>query len=68
MLNNYFCARNTKSDQRITLRRQERKKIIKYITSLHSKGCNRNRHLSYYITDSPYLRFTNPAIKFHTFP
>jgi len=42
MLNNYFCARNTKSDQRITLRRQERKKIIKYITSLYSKGCNRN--------------------------
>ena len=42
MLKNYFCARNTKSDQQITLRRQERKKIIKYITSLYSKGCNRN--------------------------
>jgi hypothetical protein len=27
MLNNYFCARNTKSDQRITLRRQERKRL-----------------------------------------
>ncbi|MDP5083595.1 MAG: hypothetical protein NWP61_05105, partial [Rickettsiaceae bacterium] len=42
MLNNYYSARNTKSDQRITLRRQERKKIIKYITSLYSKGCDRN--------------------------
>ena len=42
MLNNYYSARNTKSDQRIILRRQERKKIIKYITSLHTKGCSRN--------------------------
>jgi hypothetical protein len=42
MLNNYYSARNTKSDQRITLRRQERKKIIKHITSSHAKGCNRN--------------------------
>ena len=42
MLNNYFCARNTKSDQRIILRRQERNKIIKHITSSHAKGCNRN--------------------------
>jgi hypothetical protein len=42
MLNNYFCARNTKSDQRIILRRQERKKIIKHITSSHAKGCSRN--------------------------
>ena len=42
MLNNYFCARNTKSDQRIILRRQERNKIIKHITSSYAKGCSRN--------------------------
>jgi hypothetical protein len=42
MLNNYYSARNTKSDQRIILRRQERKNIIKHITSSHAKGCSRN--------------------------
>ena len=42
MLNNYFCARNTKSDQRIILRRQERKNLIKHITSSYAKGCSRN--------------------------
>lgn len=42
MLKNYYCARNTEHDQRIPLRRQERKKIIQFLTSLYTKDNSRN--------------------------
>ncbi len=42
MLKNYYCPRNTKKDKRLILRRQERKIIIKYLTSLYTKDSSRN--------------------------
>ena len=42
MLKSYYCARDTPDDQRIILRRQERKSIIKYLTSLYTKNSSRN--------------------------
>jgi len=42
MLRNYYCPRNTENDQRLPLRRQERKKIIKCLTSLYTKDSSRN--------------------------
>ena len=42
MLKNYYCPRNTKNDERLILRRQERKIIIKYLVSLYTKDSSRN--------------------------
>lgn len=42
MLENYSCPRNTPTDERIILRRKERRKIQKYLTSLYTKNSSRN--------------------------
>ena len=42
MLGNYFCSRDTPDDQRIILRRKERRQIIKYLTSLYTRNSRRN--------------------------
>ena len=41
-LKNYSCPRDTPDDQKIILRRKERKQIIKYLTSLYTKNSRRN--------------------------
>ncbi len=33
VLKSYFCPRNTNGDQKISLRKKERRKIIKYLTT-----------------------------------
>ena len=42
MLKNYYCSRNTKQEERIILRRQERKKIIKHLISVYTKDSKVN--------------------------
>jgi hypothetical protein len=41
-LKNYSCPRDTPDDQKIIFRREERRKIIKYLTSLYTKNSKRN--------------------------
>ncbi len=42
ILKSYFCPRNINGDQKISLRRKERRKIIKYLTTLCTKNSKRN--------------------------
>ncbi len=48
MLKSYFCPRNTNGDQKISLCRKERRKIIKYLTTLYTKNSKRNIYLKEY--------------------
>ena len=41
-LKNYSCSRDTPDDQKIILRRKERRQIVKYLTSLYTKNSRRN--------------------------
>ena len=41
-LKNYYCPRDTADDQKIILRKKERRQIIKYLTSLYTKNSRRN--------------------------
>lgn len=43
-LTNYFCARGVPDNQKIILRRNERKIIIKFLTSLYTKESKRNTY------------------------
>ena len=42
VLKNYYCRRDTANNNRIILRRKERKKITKYLTSLYTRNSKRN--------------------------
>ncbi len=42
MLKIHFCPRNANGDQKISLRRKEHGKIIKYLTTLYTKNSKRN--------------------------
>ena len=42
VLKNYSCSRDTPDDQKIILRRKERRQILKYLTSLYTKNSRRN--------------------------
>ncbi len=42
MLKSYFCPRNANGDQKFSLRRKERNKIIKYLTTLYTKNSKKN--------------------------
>ncbi len=42
VLKSYFYSRNANGDQKISLRRKGRKKIIKYLTTLYIKNSKRN--------------------------
>ncbi len=54
VLKSYFCPRNTNGDQKISLRRKERRKIIKYLTTLYTKNSKRN---IYALDTTNYYRF-----------
>ncbi len=45
VLKSYFCPRNANGDQKISLRRKERRKIIKYFTTLYTKNSKKTSML-----------------------
>ena len=42
VLNNYSCSRSASDEEKIILRRKERREITKFLTSLYTKNSRRN--------------------------